>query len=71
MEGGGGVLGELPVSCVQAWRDAVRGDAVSTDGVARRAPGAKTGEGVKGGEGVKESSTSGITSGQPGPGRER
>lgn len=26
---------------------------------------------VKGGEGVKEISTSGITSGQPGPGRER
>lgn len=38
-------MGELPcMSCVQAWRDAVQGDAVSTDGVAGQAPGAKTGE---------------------------
>lgn len=32
------------LSCAQAWKDAVRGDAVSTDGVAGQAPGAKAGE---------------------------
>lgn len=49
------------MSCAEAWRDAVRGDAVSTDGVAGRAPG--PGRGGRGG--VTQIPTSGITSGQP------
>lgn len=45
-QGGGGVgVGGLPcMSCAEAWRDTVRGDAVSTDGVAGQGPGARTGE---------------------------
>lgn len=43
-EGEGVVEGELPcMSCAQAWRDAVRGDAVSPDGVAGQGLGAKRG----------------------------
>lgn len=42
------VRGELPcMSCAQAWRDAVRGDAVSPDGVAGPGPGAKNRGGAR------------------------
>lgn len=63
--GWGGWGGWADSSCAQAWRDAVRGDAVSTDGVAGRALGA----GLGGSE--RDPPTSGITSGQAGAGRER
>lgn len=68
------MVGELPcMSCAQARRDAVRGDAVSPDGVAGRGLGAKRGRRRRrrSGRGSKRFPHLESLQVSPGPGRER